>query len=114
MIDNLSFSILFTGVAKYNNGMKKIFYRVEDGDTVFSLAERFSVSVGVIIAQNNLKKEIETGDMLYIEVDESKTAYKVQPFDTVVSVGRKFNVPPEKILFDNGVSYLFYGLIIFV
>lgn len=94
--------------------MKKIFYRVDESDTVFSLSERFSVPVGVIIAQNNLKKEIEAGDMLYIEVEDCKTAYKVQPFDTARSVGRRFGVPSEKILSDNGVPYLFYGLIVFV
>ena len=38
--------------------MKKFFYRVQAGDSVLSLAQKFNLSVCKIIADNNLKKEI--------------------------------------------------------
>ena len=91
--------------------MKKFFYRVKEGDTLLSLARKFSVPFSLIIKKNNLHAEISVGDLLYIESPDCIT-YAVQPFDTAESVGKKFNVSPQKILLDNGVYYLFYGLII--
>ena len=103
--------ILFVYTIKYNIVMKKFFYRVTEEDTVFSLSQKFSLSTLAIIKLNNLTCEISAGDLLYIETSDS-VLYRVKPFETAESVGKKFNVSPEKILFDNGVPYLFYGLII--
>jgi spore germination protein YaaH len=91
--------------------MKKFFYRVVDGDTALGVAKRFSVPVTALINLNNLKREIAEGDLLYIESQE-RTLYQVKPFETAESLGKKFNLSPEKILTDNGVPYLFYGLVI--
>ena len=93
--------------------MKKFFYRVKDGETLLSLAERFSVPFSFIKKKNNLRVEISAGDLLYIECPNCKK-YIVQPFDTAESVGEKFGVCPQKILSDNGVDYLFYGLVIYI
>lgn len=91
--------------------MKKFFYRVCEQDSIFSVAEKFSVPVTALIKLNNLKEEIAEGDLLYIESEE-RTLYRVKPFETEKTIGEKFNISPEKILEDNGVPYLFYGLII--
>ena len=91
--------------------MKKILYRVADGDTVLSLAQRFNMPITKIIKDNNLLKEICAGDMLYLEIEEN-SLYKVQPCDTLCSIAKKFNTTEQKILEDNGVPYIFYGLII--
>ena len=91
--------------------MEKFFYRVNDGDSVFSVAERFNVSVTALIKQNNLSKEIEAGDLLYIET-EPCTLYKVRPEDTALSVAKRFGTSEQKILSDNAVPYVFYGLTI--
>lgn len=93
--------------------MKKFFYRVKDGDTVLSLSQRFSLPPLKLIALNNLKKEIEQGDLLIIEYPKGRV-YTVSLTDTVNSISEKFNVSPKKILTDNGVPYVFYGLKIFV
>lgn len=93
--------------------MKKFFYRAEKGDTVFSLSNRFSVPPTKLISLNRLCREISEGDLLYIESAEG-CLYKVKPFDTAKSVSEKFCVSEEKILKDNGVEYLFYGLTITV
>ena len=93
--------------------MEKFFYRVEEGDTILSLSEKFRMSACKIIKQNNLKKEISCGDILCIE-SGGQRLYKVNPFDTASSVAKKFNTTEEKILTDNGVEYIYYGLIICV
>ena len=93
--------------------MEKFFYRVESGDTVFALSRRFNIPVTIIVKLNNLKCEIEQGDLLYLERGQYRI-YKVRPFESAESVAQKFNTTPQKILSDNGVEYLFYGLTIMV
>ncbi len=91
--------------------MEKIFYRVNLGDTVLGVAERFNVPVTKIIKDNNLDKEIEQGDMLLIQKDKCRL-YKVLPFDTLSSIAQKFNLNEQEILLNNGIEYVFYGLTI--
>lgn len=91
--------------------MKKIFYRVNLGDTILSVAERFNIPPTKIISDNNLTGEIEQGDMLYLE-SEQCTLYKVKPTDTLSSIAKKFKVSEQKILKDNGIEYIFCGLLL--
>ena len=93
--------------------MTKFFYRVEQGETLFGVSNKLSVPCFKIIRQNNLTREIEQGDLLYIEKSSEKGKfYKVKPFDTLDSVCEKFCVDKQELAEKNGVDYLFYGLII--
>jgi LysM repeat protein len=91
--------------------MEKFFYRVQEGDSLFSISEKFNIPACVIIKLNNLKKEVSLGDILYLEYCE-KIRYKVKLFDTAESVAQKFGVDKDKLLKENGVKYLFYGIIL--
>lgn len=87
--------------------MKKFLYRVESGDTVFSVASTFNIPVCVLIKLNNLKKEITAGDILYIE--SSEKTYRVKLFDTLYSVAERFNVSENELKEKNGIEYIYYG-----
>ncbi len=103
-------SILFIRRAKYNIGMKKIFYRVLSTDTLFGVAEKFGVCFSDIVSDNNLTREISAGDILIINKDDC-TLYSVKPFDTVKSIAKAFGVTEESILLKNSaIPYVFYGL----
>ena len=91
--------------------MKKFFYRVEQGDGVLSVADKFRVAVTRLIKDNRLIEEIECGDMLYIERPDC-LLYTVKPTDTLSSIAKRFNVQEQKILDDNCVPYVFCGLTI--
>lgn len=91
--------------------MEKFFYRVQEGDSLFSISEKFNIPACVIIKLNNLKKEVSLGDILYLEYCE-KIRYKVKLFDTAESVAQKFGVDKDNLLKENGVKYLFYGIIL--
>lgn len=93
--------------------MKKFFYRVQPNDTVTSIANAFGVPVTFLISKNNLVAEVTHGDLLIVEIPDRKT-YTVGAYDTLLSVAEKFNTTPQKILLDNGVPYIFYGLTVFV
>jgi len=91
--------------------MKKIFYRVKDGDCLMSVSNSFNAPIFDIILDNGLKKEIEPGDVLIINL--TSNYYFVKATDTLLSVSQKFGLTPEKLSFINGgITYLFYGLII--
>lgn len=91
--------------------MKKFFYRAEKDETLLSVAKKFRVPPMKIVIANNLKRELQAGDLLYIEREEGRL-YTVKPEDTASGLSARFDIPEEKILSDNGVPYLFYGLTI--
>ena len=94
--------------------MKKFFYRVQKGDGLLTISEKLSVPVGLIITLNALAVEPTEGDLLYIERDERLKIHTVGINDTIESLARHYCTTPEKILSNNAVDYLFYGLKIYL
>ena len=93
--------------------MKNFFYRVKNQDTVLSLSQKFNVPIGIIIYENNLKKEILEGDVLYI-CTPIGTPYFVKPTDTIKSIAQKHNISEEELIQKNKSPYFFYGEIIYI
>ena len=89
--------------------MKKFFYRADKGDTLRSVSERFQIPAVKIIKDNNLSGEIEEGDMLYLEKEESWKIYTVSPTDTAESIAEKFHTTAAKILEDNNLPYVYFS-----
>lgn len=89
--------------------MKNFCYRVQQGDTLYLIADRFNIPVTLLIKENNLSREIEEGDILYLIPCETDL-YVVKPTDTLLTIADSFNKPPEKILEDNAVPYIYVGL----
>ena len=46
---------------------EEFFYRVKKGDSVLSVSLKLKVPFTLLIADNNLFREIEEGDLLYIK-----------------------------------------------
>ena len=92
--------------------MKKFFYRVQKGESILAIANKFNGLVGKIICDNNLKKEIEEGDVILIESYEN--LYEFMPTDTLSSISKKFGVNKQEILDKNHLPYLFFGLKILI
>ena len=93
--------------------MKKFFYRVTNLDSVQSLSKRFSIPVGKIISLNALKRDVEEGDLLYLEQVDAQT-YVVKPTDTLTSIAEKFCLPASEILKENATDYLYYSQVILI
>jgi murein DD-endopeptidase MepM/ murein hydrolase activator NlpD len=74
-------------------------YKVESGDTVSTIAEKFGVSVDTIIWENNLKsvKDIKTGQILRV-LPVSGVLYKVKPGETIYSIAKKLQVDPQVVV----------------
>ncbi len=93
--------------------MKKFFYRVEKEDSLVKICNRFGVALSVVIKQNALEREVERGDLLYIEKCDG-LVYTAQPLDTPNSIAKKFGVSESELLTKNGIEYVFYGLNIYI
>ena len=83
---------------------------MQKGDGVLSLSQKFCVPTFDLIRDNNLNKEIEEGDILFMNCPDN--VYCVRPQDTEESVAQRFGVTSKDILEKNGIAYLFYGLVI--
>ena len=90
--------------------MKKFFYRVQEGDSLNLIAQKFNAPIGRLIFNNNLNKEVSAGDIILIEGADN--VYLVKPLDTIESLAKKFNLSPQQILQRNHLEYIFCGLLI--
>ncbi len=90
--------------------MENFFYRVGESETLNSVCEKFNLPQTLVISENNLRRELEAGDLLVLSKLDGGIFYRVKPTDTLASLSKKFGVPERKILQDNDVDYIFYGL----
>lgn len=74
-------------------------YRVQRGDTVGTIAQKFGVSADTINWQNNLavKASIKEGQTLLI-LPITGVAHNVKKGDTVYSIAKKYDVDPQTIV----------------
>lgn len=92
-------------------------YKVVRGDTLYSIARKYGVSVDTIVSDNALKNNTLTiGQNLKIRVDggvveecfgeeyKPSTSYKVVRGDTLYSIARKFNVSVDYIKSKNNLT----------
>lgn len=100
---------------------KRANYTVKSGDSVWSVARKFEVSVDTLLASNGMKsgKELRVGQKLYVpaageaetRVQQTKAksaltevTHRVQSGDTVWNIARRYNVDPRVVLSQNGLD----------
>jgi murein DD-endopeptidase MepM/ murein hydrolase activator NlpD len=74
-------------------------YRVQDGDTVSSIALKFGVSIDTIVWENNLKSvgNLKPQQILRI-LPVTGVKYKVSRGETIYSIAKKFQVDAQNII----------------
>ena len=82
-----------------------LIYKVQKGDTLYSIANRYGVTVDELIELNNLKTNILSIDQqLLIPNIETTSTYIVKPGDTLYSISRKYNVSLDSIIKNNNLT----------
>lgn len=78
---------------------KIIEYRVQEGDTVSSIAQKFGINEDTIRWRNNLasKDSIKVGQTLEV-LPVTGIAHKVSKGDTVYSIAKKYDTDPQTIV----------------
>ena len=99
-----------TNLSDYQNGFV---YRVENGDTLFSLAEKFHTTPSAIIFFNSLTNELQCGELVYIEKTDGRP-YFVAPGDTLELIADKFGVQIDRILIKNKTDAIYVGQKIYI
>lgn len=88
-------------------------YTVKSGDTLWSIAKKFNISIDELKNENNLKSNtLSIGQKLVIpnkEIENNNNVYTVKSGDTLYSIARKFDVSVDEIkdknnLIDNTLS----------
>jgi len=96
---------------KLSKSKKNKVYKVVSGDTIFSIARKYKVSISDLVKLNKLsnKRLIHPGDEIkipsngYLEAAKravatnNKTVYTVQKGDTLYSIAKKFNMKVKKL-----------------
>ncbi len=81
---------------KVRDGVKD--YKVEEGDTVASIAKKFGIDEDTIRWQNNITKDkIKLGQILQI-LPVSGIAHKVNKGDTVYSIAKKYDSSAQAVV----------------
>jgi murein DD-endopeptidase MepM/ murein hydrolase activator NlpD len=80
-------------------------YKVKKGDSVSSIAKKYSVSVGAIIASNEIRnaRTLQEGAVLKIPNIDG-IPYQIKKGDSLTKISSSFNVPLEVILDVNDIK----------
>ncbi len=87
-------------ISQKRNGI--VYYTVQKGDTVSTIARRFDITINTILWANNLGSYslIRPGDSLAI-LPESGILHTVKSGDTISKIANTYDVEEEKILSSN-------------
>lgn len=98
---------------KLSDGKSSFVYKVELGDNVKNIAEKYQTTPMVIIRINNLKREVEVGEFILIE-KLFGIEYVVKPKDTIESIAKKFGCSAITLMTNNMTDFIFVGQKIYV
>jgi murein DD-endopeptidase MepM/ murein hydrolase activator NlpD len=81
-----------------------VFYKVEEGDNLSSIANKFGISIETIVWANNLKTQtIKPNDQLII-LPVSGLLYEAKPNDDLISIANNFEVEVSEIIKANNLQ----------
>ena len=112
-INNLGNDVLFVGQQLLvptgsdivdSNITNYVDYRIVSGDTLYSIASRYGVSVGELKSLNNLtNNNLSVGQVIKVPVMDT-TVYTVKRGDTLYSIAREYNVTPNDLMSYNNLT----------
>ena len=91
----------------------KFVYKVEHGETLKEIAEKFNTTRQILIVDNCLGEEPNEGDILYVAVPNGKE-YIVKPFDSLESLSDGDKSKEREIIKRNKVDYIYVGQKIYI
>ena len=104
--NNLASTILSVGqrliIPNQKQEIQGVNYTVKPGDTLYSIANRYNISVNDIVKANDLKSNIlSIGQVLLIPSipvnEEDYVVYEIQNGDTLYSIARRYNTKVDAI-----------------
>lgn len=94
----ISSNIVDTDITNYLD------YRILSGDTLYSIANRYGVSVDELKRINNLvNNNLSVDQVIKIPILDT-TVYTVKRGDTLYSIAKEYNLTPKELMAYNGLS----------
>ena len=88
---------------KYNDLEKK--YIVKPGDTLYSISQRFNISIDELKRINNIVSNVlSIGQIIKLENNDNNPIYIVQKGDTLYSIAKNNNISVESIIEKNNLN----------
>lgn len=79
-------------------------YRIVSGDTLYSIANRYGVSVDELKRINNLvNNNLSVDQVIKVPIMDT-TVYTVKRGDTLYSIAKKYNITPKELMTYNGLN----------
>lgn len=111
-VNNLTSNVLQIGqvlqIPSTENGGEdtgQIVYTVKSGDSLWSIANQYGVSVNDLINSNNLTSNVlSIGQQLIIPSSTSQTIYTVQPGDSLWLIANRFGTSVDAIIRANNLT----------
>lgn len=91
----------------------KFIYRVQNGDTIKSIAEKFHTQETFLISLNALTEEVCVGDILLVEKIKGEP-YIVKPLDTLEKIAGYDKDRIFEIINKNKTDVIFVGQKLFI
>lgn len=94
-----------SGGSNQNSGVDGSTYIVQKGDSLYSIARKYGVSVSSITSLNNLSgTNLSVGQKLVIPSSSSGNTYVVQRGDNLYSISKKYGVTVDEIKRKNNLK----------
>jgi len=119
LVCGLLLGILLLGLTTTIVLAEPIVHKVQPGDTLFRLAQRYGVSIQSIVQANGLRdpSAIYVGQVLVIPTSSTQTShsqptgsstaatYIVQPGDTLIGIALRFGITPRALIRANHIRH---------
>ena len=98
--------IPFQDIKEEQENIEYIIYIVKPGDSLYSIARTYGISVNDIMSLNNLNSSLlSIGQTLKIPISEEEVInYTVKSGDTLYSIARKYNTTVDDIKQKNNLK----------
>lgn len=91
----------------------KFIYKVESGDSIFSIADKFHTTKELIIRLNALTEDVRVGEFIIIEKVQGEE-YIVKPTDSLRQIAHYNNEKSFEIINKNKTNCLYVGQKIYI
>jgi len=85
-----------------------MWYTVQPGDSLYTISQRFGVTIAQIKSANQLTSDIiYVGQRLYIPIGiQAPVVYTVRPGDTLYLIARRYNTTVDSLMALNNLAVL--------